>query len=203
MQIKRFIERWENSLRENTFLKVLILLLVGALMVNGQFFKRDRMIIVPPYLTRPFTVTEKGVSPEYTEQLAVFLAAFATSFTPSNITYNITTLLKYVDPSAYSTVRTALLAQKTKVETQGLIQSFYPEKAVCYEKNNTVDIIGRSIRYNQNVKIFDGREAYRITFVYDPHAGLRVTGFRPLDESETVKTLQGQIIEAPTPYTQP
>lgn len=193
MEIKRFVERWENSLRENTFLKVLILLLAAALIANGQFFKKDRVVIVPPYLSKPFTVTEKEVSPEYLEQMAVFLTTFATSFTPSNITYNITAFLRYADLSAYSEIKALLLAQKARIEKEGVTQSFFPYKAVCYEREQTVDVIGRSIRYIRDTKIFEGQEAYRLRFVYDPHSGIKLKEFRPLDENELKNTLQGQI----------
>ena len=158
MRIRTFLERWENSLRENAFLKALVLLLAAGLIVNGQFFKKDRVVIVPPYISQPFTVSEKKVSPEYMEQMAVFLGSFATSFTPANITYNVSTFLKYVDDSNYKPVKTALMGQKAKVEAEGVTQSFFPQKAICYEKENTVDVIGNSIRYVQDKKIFEGRE---------------------------------------------
>ncbi len=202
MRIKTFLERWENSLRENTFLKGLSLLLALGLIVNGQFFKSDRVIIVPPYISKPFAVTDKKVSPEYMEQMAIFLSTFAASFTPASFSYNIATFLKYVDQSVYTDVKTLLMAQKARVEKEGVIQSFFPQKAIVYEHDNTADVIGQSIRYCKDLKIFEGQEGYRITFVYRPNSGLRIQGFRPLEEAELKSTLQGKIVEAETPFSQ-
>ncbi len=203
MLIKTFLERWENSLRENAFLKVLILLLAVGLIVNGQFFKKDRVVIVPPYISQPFTIAEKKVSPEYLEQMAVFLGTFATTFTPANISYNVSTLLKYVDDSAYKAVKTVLMGQKARVETEGITQSFFPQNVICYEKENVVDVIGRAVRFVQDRKIFDGREGYRLSFVYRPESGLRVREFRPLEETELKNTMLGKVIESPTAFTRP
>jgi len=55
MRFEKWIRDWKTALAENFFLRSLCLLLALGLILNASFFKkRERIIIVPPELSKQF-----------------------------------------------------------------------------------------------------------------------------------------------------
>jgi len=188
MRLSKFLERWENCLRENTFLKIAILLLSLALIANGQLKRPVRVIVVPPEVKKPFWVEKNRVSPEYLEQLAIFLVTFNANYSPSSIDYNIKTLRHYISPKAYARIEQELLVQKVKIKQNRIAQSFFPREAVTYHGRQTVDVLGTVYRFVQNKEIFKGKAGYRVTLSYEVKTGdIKVTELRPLTNLEITK----------------
>jgi len=189
MRLSKFLEKWENCLRENTFLKIAIFLLALALIVNGQLKRPVRVIVVPPEVKKSFWVEKNKVSPEYLEQLAIFLVTFNANYSPSSIDYNIKTLRQYITPKAYAKIEQDLLVQKVKIQQNHIAQSFFPKKTVTYPgKTQTVDVLGTVYRFVRNKEIFKGKAGYRITLSYETSTGdIKVTELRPLTNLEITK----------------
>ena len=188
MRLSKFLERWENCLRENTFLKIAILLLSLALIANGQLKRPVRVIVVPPEVKKPFWVEKNRVSPEYLEQLAIFLVTFNANYSPSSIDYNIKALRHYISPRAYARIEQELLVQKVKIKQNHIAQSFFPKKAITYHGRQTVDVLGTVYRFVRNKEIFKGKAGYRVTLSYEVNTGdIKVTELRPLTNLEITK----------------
>jgi len=80
----------------------LTVLLAAALAVRSN---NVRTVLVPPLVSKSFWVDDAAVSPEYLEQMALFLAQLVYNVTPANADYNTRVLLGYAAPSLYGALR--------------------------------------------------------------------------------------------------
>jgi len=91
-------------------LNVLLVILVFSMM------GRERIVLVPPEIQKPFWVTSSKVSPEYLTEMVIFLNSLNFNVTPSNAQQQHTVLLRYVDPVYYSSVKTKLIEMEDKLK---------------------------------------------------------------------------------------
>jgi len=80
----------------------LTVLLAATLAVRSN---NVRTVLVPPVVSKSFWVDDATVSPEYLEQMALFLAQLIYNVTPANADYNTRVLLNYAAPSLYGALR--------------------------------------------------------------------------------------------------
>lgn len=80
----------------------LTVLLAAALAVRSN---NVRTIVVPPVVSKSFWVDDARVSPEYLEQMALFLAQLVYNVTPANADYNTRMLLSYAAPALHGALR--------------------------------------------------------------------------------------------------
>jgi hypothetical protein len=97
----RWIRNWKGALAENFFLRSVTLLLGVSLVVATLMLsvKTQRILLVPPQITKEFRVERDRVAPEYMEQMGVFIATLVGNLSPGNAEFNVNMLIKhYLDP---------------------------------------------------------------------------------------------------------
>ena len=80
----------------------LSLLLATALAARSN---NVRTVVVPPVVSKTFWVDDAAVSPEYLEQMALFVAQLVYNVTPANADYNTRILLNHAAPAFYGALR--------------------------------------------------------------------------------------------------
>jgi len=101
--------------RQQWIIVALVLALLMALWNALNMFGRDRTVVTPPNLEKSFWITQKTASPEYVEQMALWIASLVLDVTPDTIKYKSDLLLQYVAPSAHGQ-----LSEKQTLQTQRL-----------------------------------------------------------------------------------
>lgn len=101
--------------RQQWIILILAIALLLALWNAINTFGRDRTIVTPPNLEKSFWITQKTASPEYVEQMALWIASLILDVTPDTIKYKSDLLLQYVAPSAHGE-----LSEKQTLQTQRL-----------------------------------------------------------------------------------
>jgi len=90
-------------------LQALLVLFIGltVLLAIALAARSDRVrtVVVPPGVNKTFWVEEGSVSPEYLEQMALFLAQLVYNVTPANAEYNTRLLLNHAAPALYGALR--------------------------------------------------------------------------------------------------
>lgn len=163
MQYEKWIKSWKSALAENFFLRVVVLLLCFGLILNATFFnKKDRVIIVPPQVTKEFWLEKDKASPEYVEQMAVFFAELGGNLSPSNAEFNAHTISEYLTPSTYAEVKADLASHALYLKKNNVSQSFYPSSSNI--NGNQATIVGKLVRFIGPTKISDEGVQFRMLF---------------------------------------
>jgi conjugal transfer pilus assembly protein TraE len=90
-------------------LQALLVLFIGltVLLAIALAARSDRVrtVVVPAGVNKTFWVEEGSVSPEYLEQMALFLAQLVYNVTPASAEYNTRLLLNHAAPALYGALR--------------------------------------------------------------------------------------------------
>ena len=165
MRFEKWIRDWKTALAENFFLRSLCLLLALGLILNASLFKRkERVIVVPPELSKQFWVESKRVSPEYLEQMGVFFAILGGNLSPSNAAYNVKFLSSYIPSDVYGDVKTELASQAHYIVKQNITQAFFPSAVNVIEGENRVLVEGNVIRNIGTTRVSQEKMIFNVKF---------------------------------------
>lgn len=169
MKLSRFLSDWDNLERNNVQLKMVVVLLALALVVESWFLLRtvmdERIVLVPAQLDKRAWVTTNEVSLEYLEAMALNALPYYTNFTPQTVTNSHYVFLRFVTSEAYGQTQTALNAEADQVRRDNVSQVFWPKHTEIDTKHLTVIVHGILKRSIGNVVAYEGAQTYRIAFV--------------------------------------
>ena len=90
-------------------LQALLVLFIGltVLLATALAMRSNnvRTVVVPPVTSKGFWIDDATVSPEYLEQMALFVAQLVYNVTPANADYNTRILLNHAAPAFYGALR--------------------------------------------------------------------------------------------------
>jgi conjugal transfer pilus assembly protein TraE len=128
---------------------------------------RERIILVPPTITRSFWVTHNEVSPEYLSEMTTFFAYLRLNVTPENADSQRQLLLRYVDPRYFGTLNTLLIAERDHITSQHVSTAFYPVNVKVNTKTLSVLIIGDLVSTVGSAQIASQRVTYEVRYRSD------------------------------------
>ena len=154
------------------------LLLVNNLILSGAvFYKRERTILVPPKVSKPFSIQGDAVSKEYLIEMGAYMAKLFLDLSPSSIPYNHALLLTYATPEAYGALKKQLLKEAEEYRNLQLSTHFKPREITPNPETLEVTIKGTMSSYVAGKHIRDSQETVIIRFIHRD-TGLQVSGIR-------------------------
>ena len=154
-------------------LTLLVLLLVGSMLVNlalAVFAMRlsnsERIVMVPPAVSKTFWVESDRVSGAYLEQMAYFLMQLTLNVTPQSVEHQAKLLLQYASPRIYGELQTALRAAGERLHRDGAATVFSPRDLTVDEPGMKVAVRGQLTTYISDRRVSDVSKAYVIEFEY-------------------------------------
>lgn len=117
----------------------LLLAMVAILSVIG----RDRVVVVPPNLTKSFWVTSAKASPDYLEQMAAFVSWLILDVSPATIEWKSDMLLSYVSPKTYGALKSQQQIEAERLKKLNAATYFQPQQLVVDEAHQSVVVRGR------------------------------------------------------------
>jgi conjugal transfer pilus assembly protein TraE len=125
---------------------------------------RERVVVVPPTLSRTFWVEGERVSSAYLEQMGGFLAWLVLDISPGSVDWKKSVLLSYVEPEQFEALRTQQDLQADRLKRLNASTSLEVQEMVGFEDEQSLVIRGRlSLRINGAVTSNEPR-AYRLEF---------------------------------------
>lgn len=145
----------------------LLLSMVAIISVIG----RDRVVVVPPNLTKSFWVTGAKASPDYLEQMAAFISWLILDVSPGSIDWKSDMLLSYVAPSSYGSLKAQQQLEAERLKRLNASTYFQPQQLVVDEGRQSVVIRGRLRTQINGADTTADLKAYSVAFNF---AGGRV-----------------------------
>jgi conjugal transfer pilus assembly protein TraE len=163
MQFSFYQKKFNDLVVERKFLLglALSLLLIVFLQMGLLFFKRERIILMPPGFKDSVWVEGDRFSQKYLEEIALFFAHLLLDVSESNVLFQGEMLLRYVAPESYGSFKAQLLSDEKRLKKQQLSLQFYP-KSLEFPKPLVVEIKGVLKRYVGSKKISEAEETYRM-----------------------------------------
>ena len=165
----KWIRNWKSALAENFFLRSVTLLLGISLVITTLMLsvKTERILLVPPKMTKEFWVERERVAPEYMEQMGVFIATLVGNLSPGNAEFNVNMLIKhYLDPSHQNPeVIQELLNQAAYIKKNNITQAFFPSSiSIVDPENMKVRVEGSNIINIGTARVSGEKASYLIRF---------------------------------------
>lgn len=165
MLYEKWIKSWKAALAENFFLRSAVLVLGAGLILNATVFREEtRIVVVPPTLTKEFWIDKSKASPEYLEQMSVFIATLTGNLAPRNAEYNVDVLLGYIDAERLVEVKDDLKAQAQYIKKNNISQAFYPDSSSINPKEQTAMVEGRVTRHIGDIKVSEEKMRVNLSF---------------------------------------
>ena len=169
----------ELRVQRNGLILVASILLLNNLILSGSvFYKRERIILTPPRLTKPLLVQGDTVSKEYLTEMGAYLSKLFLDLSPSTASYNHGILLTYATPEAYGVLKKQFLKEAEEYTKLQLSTHFKPSEITADPETLQVNIKGSMSSYVAGKHIKESQETVAIQFTHRD-AGLlleRVTG---------------------------
>jgi conjugal transfer pilus assembly protein TraE len=151
-----------------------LVLACGSLILNILFviyaiamIGKERIVLVPPSISKTFWVDGSHVSNEYLSEMALFFASLRLSATQESVGMKHDILLHYVDPTLYSALKGQLIEEVERIRVSHLTMAFHPvnvqvdsNKWVARVTGDLQTTIGQDVQPSQRV-------SYQMTFKYD------------------------------------
>lgn len=168
MKYDKWIRDWKTALAENFFLRSLALVLGVALILNATVFRsKERVIIMPPQISKEFWVESNKASPEYLEQMAAFFATLGGNLSPANAEYNASILMGYINTSKYGDIKRDLSAQAQYIKKHNITQAFFPISVNVDHATSSVTVSGEVVRNIGTVRIDKEMMLIRMKFAME------------------------------------
>lgn len=171
--MKRFLQesRLQNVIRHRNGYLVLA---SGSIILNILFViylftlvGNERVILLPPNVSKTFWVDGNHVSSDYLSEMGLFFTGLRLNATQENAALQHDILLRYVHPSLYSEMKGQLIQEEERIKTSHITMIFYPVNVQVDDKKwitritgDLQSIIGQDMQPPQRV-------TYQITFNYD------------------------------------
>ncbi len=128
------------------------------------FLKSERIILVPPHITKTFWVDGGTVSKEYLEEMGLYMSKLLLDLSPTSFAYNHETLLKYATPEAYGALKKQLLEDGDYYTKLQLSTHFKPTEVKANPNKLHVEVKGNLTSYVAGKEIHSSLETISLQF---------------------------------------
>ena len=164
-------QQYNSLLNQRNRLMCAALLLCSLSLVLGcitwTLTGKERTIVLPAELHRPFWITDQAMSDSYLEQIAQFLVHVLLNVTPTTFAQSQEQFLSYVAPQYFSAMRTQLVAQQLEIERLGMSSIFYPRQFKVNAQKKFVEVEGALKISLGNSPLESQTKSYRLTFLQE------------------------------------
>lgn len=127
----------------------------------------ERIILIPPTISKTFWVERSQVSPEYLSEMSLFLSGIRFNMTPSNALIQREIFLRYVDPSHYENLKSSLLDEEEHLKKEHISVAFYTND-VRVDSIKLVAKITGDLQYTIGDTLLPMQHAiYQLKFTYN------------------------------------
>ena len=127
---------------------------------------KERVVIVPPIVSRDFWISTDTVSDSYLEQMSEFFAGLLLNVTPNSFATRAEHLLQHVESNFYPAIKAQLTAQQLEIERRAMSTSFYPTSFKIDRERLLVELRGELKMWVGVVPVQSQTKTYQLQFVH-------------------------------------
>jgi conjugal transfer pilus assembly protein TraE len=151
--------------QRNAWIGLSVLMAVSNIALSiALFLKSERIILVPPHITKTLWVEGGTVSKEYLEEMGLYMAKLLLDLSPTSFSYNHETLLKYATPEAYGALKKQFLEDGDTYTKLQLSTHFKPTEVTANPSKLHVEVKGSLTSYVAGKEIHTSLEVISLQF---------------------------------------
>ncbi|MES2353149.1 MAG: type IV conjugative transfer system protein TraE [Pseudomonadota bacterium] len=151
---------------QNLLVAGLLILSIVLAITAFSLVGRERVILVPPTISKSFWIEGGKVSGDYLDQMALFLIHLMLNVSPRSVDFQAKTLLQYASPDAYAELKTAMIATSERLKRDNAVTLFQPTAFNIDEPGMRVAATGVLVTYIGDKRVTEISKAYLIEFRY-------------------------------------
>jgi conjugal transfer pilus assembly protein TraE len=155
-------------------------LLLGA--SNFYLIGRERIVVIPPTVSRAFWVASDSVSDSYLQEMSQYFSSLLLNITPNTFAVNSEHLLQNVAPQHFGALKAQLVQQQMEIERRGVSTSFYPASFKIDKQKLLVELKGELKILVGNAPLESKTKTYHIKFV-QRHGRLFIQFFHEVENA--------------------
>ena len=113
----------------------------------GVFYKEQKVILVPPHITKSFWVQGNEVSKTYLEEMGVYMSKLLLDLSPGNLDHNYGVLLRYATPEAHGALEKQFLGEAQDYRSLQMTTHFKPASVMANPQKLEVEVKGTLTTY--------------------------------------------------------
>ncbi len=148
-------------------------LLVGSIVINVvtaltayRLVGSERIVVLPPTISKSFWVGNDRASAEYLEQMGYFLVQLALNVTPQSVDYQSKLLLEYVAPASYGEIKTAMAVVAERLKRDGASTVFGARNLTTDQRTSRVAIQGVLTTFIGDRRVSESTKSYLVEFEF-------------------------------------
>lgn len=157
MNFDRHQEDMRSLRRDNRLKSLAILAMAGGLALSLcvilSIVGSERIVFVPPNITKSFWVTKDKVSKEYLDEMGAFVAWLQLDVSPRTVAWKRDVLLKWVAPEDYDSVKKHMDVEVDRLNRNNASTFFELQQLTTDERDQSVLITGRLRRQINGVDV--------------------------------------------------
>ena len=164
---KNFLTKSAEALlfQRNIFAAVAVTLSISTILMSCFLFsKSERIIVVPPTVEQSFWIKGNNVSPEYLEQMGVFLGQLLLTKSTSSVPVQRSTLLRHSSPSFAQLLGQRLFEEEKTLKKQGGSYMFFLSQVDVSVDDLEVHLQGERRYYSRDKMVSSQQEKYILRF---------------------------------------
>jgi conjugal transfer pilus assembly protein TraE len=169
MNAQVLIESYNKVLTERNRLLLafaiasLLSLILGV--SNFYLIGKERIVIVPPTVSRTFWVASDNVSDSYLQEMSQYFSSLLLNVTPNTFAVNSEHLLQNVAPESFGALKSQLVQQQIEIERRGISTSFYPTHFKIDKQKLLVELKGELKVLIANASLDSKTKTYQMKFI--------------------------------------
>jgi conjugal transfer pilus assembly protein TraE len=123
-------------------------------------------IVLPAEPTKSFWLDDEKVSPEYLEQMALFVVQLMLNNSPETMRYNVEKVLRYVEPASRGPLEVALTAQARALKQSSASTAFVASSVEVQDGLMRAAVKGRLRRFIASQQTSSSPSCWIVEFHY-------------------------------------
>ena len=173
------LNRYQQTVtQKNFFLGFLcISLLLNVLQVVERLMVTEKVIVLPPSITKDVWIKGNSVSESYLEEWSLYLTNLLLNVSGKTIGYQSELALRHVSPDFSGKLQTKFKKDAAALQKNNATTTFFPKEIRVIEKTMTVFVTGTFATYVGKEKISAHEQTYQLNFIFNKGRFLQLTNF--------------------------
>ena len=173
------LNRYQQTVTQKNFLLgfLCVSLLLNVLQVVERLTVTEKVIVLPPSITKDVWIKGNSVSESYLEEWSLYLTNLLLNVSGKTIGYQSELALRHVSPDFSGKLQKKFKKDAAALQKNNATTTFFPKEIRVLEKTMTVFVTGTFTTYVGKEKVSQHEQTYQLNFVFNKGRFLQLTNF--------------------------
>ncbi len=180
------LNRYQQTVTHKNFLLgfLCVSLALNILQVVERLSVTEKVIVLPPSITKDIWIKGNTVSESYLEEWSLYLTNLLLNVSAKTIGYQAELALRHVSPDFSGKIQQKFNKDAAALQKNNATTTFFPKEIRVVEKTMTVFVTGTFATFVGKEKISAHEQTYQLNFVFNKGRFLQLINFTLMNKVE-------------------